>query len=182
MLSVILIGLLQCNRSLASGIRRNSIFAIFVTPIMQTVASLIIFEWIQFSERAGWPVVVNITKHFSKQRTQSRAEWVCLVHQKAFFIKTTLLKSLQRRSSQHTDLALIKTSMDNSRWQTARLIEFLRACTLLGRPIVNCKQHYLGWRSSVRGWRFSWKMWFHYSGRSNPMEEITFLGVCFSLI
>ena len=35
-------------------------------------------------------------------------------------IKTTLLKSLQRRCSQHTDLALIKTSTDNSRWQTAR--------------------------------------------------------------
>ena len=35
-------------------------------------------------------------------------------------IKTTLLKSLQRHCSKHTDLALIKTSTDNSRWQTAR--------------------------------------------------------------
>ena len=35
-------------------------------------------------------------------------------------IKTTLLKSLQRRCSQHPDLALVKTSTDNSRWQTAR--------------------------------------------------------------
>ena len=35
-------------------------------------------------------------------------------------IKTTLLKSLQRRWSQHPDLALIKTSTNNSRSQTAR--------------------------------------------------------------
>ena len=34
-------------------------------------------------------------------------------------IKTTLLKSLPRRSQQ-PDLALVKTSTDNSRWQTAR--------------------------------------------------------------
>ena len=35
-------------------------------------------------------------------------------------IKTTLVKSLQRRCSQHTDLALVKTNMDNSRWLTTR--------------------------------------------------------------
>ena len=37
-------------------------------------------------------------------------------------IKTTLLKSLQRRCSQHPDLALVKTSTDNSRWQTAVML------------------------------------------------------------
>ena len=36
-------------------------------------------------------------------------------------IKTTLVKSLRRRCSQHSDLALIKTSTDNSLWQTAML-------------------------------------------------------------
>ena len=39
-------------------------------------------------------------------------------------IKTILLKSLQRRCSQHPDLALIKTSTDNSCWQTARQSNF----------------------------------------------------------
>ena len=35
-------------------------------------------------------------------------------------IKITLLKSMQRHFSQHTDLTLIKISTDNSRWQTAQ--------------------------------------------------------------
>ena len=38
-------------------------------------------------------------------------------------IKTTLLKSPQRRCSQHPDLAPTKTSTENSRWQTARCSE-----------------------------------------------------------
>ena len=41
-------------------------------------------------------------------------------------IKTTLLKSLQRCCSQHPDLALVKTSTDNSpgRQHYAQMIEF----------------------------------------------------------
>ena len=55
-------------------------------------------------------------------------------------IKTTLLKSLQRRCSQHPNLALIKTSTDNSRWQTARRSNdrIFRSLyyTLRGKPMV----------------------------------------------
>ena len=49
-------------------------------------------------------------------------------------IKTTLLKSLQRRCSQHPGLALIKISTD--RQLDAQTIEFPGAYTLLEKPMV----------------------------------------------
>ena len=42
---------------------------------------------------------------------------------RSYLIKTTLLKSVQRRCSQYTDLALIKTSKDG-RQCNAQMIEF----------------------------------------------------------
>ena len=56
----------------------------------------------------------------------------------SILIKTTLQKSLQRHCSQHPDFALVKTSTDNSRWQTARCSDdrIPRAYTLVGKPMV----------------------------------------------
>ena len=55
-------------------------------------------------------------------------------------IKTILEITAEAFCSQHTDLALIKTSTDNNRWQTrqcdTQTIEFPRAYTLLGKPMV----------------------------------------------
>ena len=48
----------------------------------------------------------------------------------SLLMKTTLLKSLQRRCSQHTDLTLIKTSMDSSRWQTVQWSDDRISCSL----------------------------------------------------
>ena len=92
-------------------------------------------------------------------------------------IKTTLLKSLQRHCSQHTDLALIKTSTDNRHWQ-----------------IAQCSDDQISWSVYTSGKAYGnlvlqatlpgakklclWLVLFlenMYSGRSNPAEEITFL-------
>ena len=56
----------------------------------------------------------------------------------SILIKATLLKSLQRRCSQHTDLALIKTSTEivAGRQRDVQTIEFHGAYTLLGKPMV----------------------------------------------
>ena len=56
--------------------RRNSIFGVFVNPIIQKAAPLIIFEWIQFS---GWTVDTTDSEIIG--------EWVCFVHQEAFLSK-----------------------------------------------------------------------------------------------
>ena len=47
-----------------------------------------------------------------------------------------LLKSLQRRCSQQSDLVLVKTSTDNSRWQTVRCSDDRSLYTSLGKPMV----------------------------------------------
>ena len=93
-------------------------------------------------------------------------------------MKTTLLKSLQRRYSQHTDLALIKIrtiarcSDDriSQRLYTSRKAygNLILQAILLGTKKLR-----------VRGLCFSSKMCFHYSGRSNPAEEIRFVEVFF---
>ena len=46
----------------------------FVNPIMQVVAGLIISESVQFSGRAGLPVVGKNMKHSSKQRSHGQNE------------------------------------------------------------------------------------------------------------
>ena len=98
-------------------------------------------------------------------------------------IKTTLLKSLQRHCSEHPDLALIKTSTDNSHWQTVRCSDDRISLSLYtsekayGNLVL---QATLPWAKKLRLWYFSWKMHFHY--RSNPAEEIMFLEVFFNLI
>ena len=55
---------------------RNSIFAIVVNPIMQMVASLIIFKWIQFNRRADKFIVVNTKKCSSNQCSHRQNEYV----------------------------------------------------------------------------------------------------------
>ena len=55
--------------------------------------------------------------------------------QGSVLIKTTLLRSLQRRCSQHTDLTLIKTIVA-ARQRDVQTMEFPGAYTLLGKPMV----------------------------------------------
>ena len=92
----------------------------FVNPIMRKLAPLIIFKWIQFTERT---VAVETTiRHealLAKQNGEVMAKMSLLSLSGAFLSKQRLW-STGRGVVLHPDRVLVKTSTDNSRWQTER--------------------------------------------------------------
>ena len=113
-------------------------------------------------------MVVNTTKRQSSKTAQS---WEVMGRMGLFsapgsvLIKTTLLKSLQF-------VVGTQTLMLSKQW----LLADNNGCSddrISGKPMVilYCKQH----KKFPSVWLVLFlKMWFHYSGRSNPAEEIRF--------
>ena len=101
----------------------------------------------------------------------------------SILIKTTLLKSLQRHCSQHTDLALIKVSMTMVTGRQCD-VNFWSLYTS-GKGYGNLAQ-----QATLPGTKklCAWLVLFLenvlplYSSRSNPAEEIRFLAFFFYLI
>ena len=64
------------------------------------------------------PVIVKTTKRFlAKQNSEVTSRMTLFSAPESVLIRTTLVKSLQRHCSALRGV-LIKTSMDNSHWQT----------------------------------------------------------------
>ena len=86
---------------------------------MRKVAPLIMFEWIQFSERTA--AVETTIRHKALLANKTAQKWVCLVYQEAFLSKQHLWSTGRGRGVVlHPDRVIVKTSTDNSPWQTER--------------------------------------------------------------
>ena len=127
---------------------------------------------------------MNTKKRSSKQRSHGQNESST---PGSVLIKTTLVKSLQKRCTQHTDLALIKTSTDNSRWQTMRCSD-----DRISQNLYTSRKAYgnlvlqatLSGAKKLRAWLvlFSENLLPIQRYRSNPAEEIRFLEFFINLI
>ena len=80
------------NRMVDPICGRNSIFGIFVNPIMRKVAPLIIFEWIQFSDRTCSSR--NHKALLAQQNSEVMAKMSLLILSGSVLIKTTPAEAL----------------------------------------------------------------------------------------